>query len=90
MKKMIFQYDCVSPNSENELQFILAHLKTITRSTFLKYVEKDSIKDFEENLGYSSEFPMKNDWHISYFKSKTPKNKPVYGFIWSGIEYIFY
>ncbi len=64
----------------------------ITRQTFLKYVNREELKQLEQDLGYvchkSRGLTMANDFHVEYFRSKH-HGKIVYGFRWSGIEYVF-
>jgi hypothetical protein len=87
-----YQYNCVSPKSLKELNHIIDNLTNITYETFRKHVNKDDFKMLKESLGYvpGSLPTWKQDWSITYHKSKTPKGKTVYIFCHSGIEYIFY
>ncbi len=65
---------------------------SISRKTFLKYVDKDSLKALEKRLGYSSHWKqgmtMASDWHVSYCRSKF-RGVPCVYVSWSCIEYIF-
>jgi len=62
--------------------------RTVTRRTFLKYVDRESLRSVEEDLGCDKFLRMKNDWHVRYYKSKCG-DKPCVFLVWSGIEYIF-
>jgi len=65
---------------------------TITRKTFLKYVNKLELASIAERLGYcwhpSQGLTMAGDWHISYHRSKL-HGRRVYYFRYSAIEYVF-
>lgn len=87
---MNYQYDCVNPRSLRELEFIIDNSEDIVYSTFVRNVNKDDLKILKERLGYSRSFPLKNDWHVSYHKSKLPNGNSVYYMCHSYIEYIFY
>jgi len=64
----------------------------ITRSTFMSHVSKDDMDYLEQQLGYakrkSDGLTMKDDWHVSYHRSKL-KGERVYYFRHSAIEYVF-
>jgi len=64
----------------------------ITRRTFLRHVDTDSLVAIAENMGYerhpSRGLTMASDWHIGYYRSKY-RGKRVYFFVHSHIEYIF-
>lgn len=60
----------------------------ITRRTLLKHVDRDELKDLEEQLGYGPWLHMASDWAVEYFRSKL-HGKRVYGFRHSAIEYVF-
>jgi len=78
--KATFQYDCVSPRSLEELEFIIAHAREITYRTFRSHV--DEIPRLEPSL--------KQDYAVSFYKSKLFLGKIVYFYKHSGIEYIYY
>jgi hypothetical protein len=88
MRKMLkrYQYNCVITTDREELDYILEHSKDITYKTFKKNVEKEFIKEFEDNVGIS----LAHEYAASFYKSKTLKGKIVYYFTHSSIEYIFY
>lgn len=66
--------------------------KDISRSTFLRNVNREQLDELAVGLGYSTRrdggLMMCNDWHISYHKSKL-HGKTVYFFKHSAIEYVF-
>ena len=88
--KAIYQYNCISPPSIDDLHFIIDGWKPISRIMFTRKVDRESRLHIETMLGYSKSFPISKDWHISYFQSTTPNGETVYIIIHSGIEYIFY
>lgn len=63
--------------------------RQITRKTFLRYIDKEQLRDIEETwLKYTRKSPMSKDWHVTYHKSMWGENPCVY-FRHSAIEYIF-
>jgi len=64
----------------------------ITRKTFLKHVDRNSLKDTEISLGYEQHprqgLTMAGDYYVSYHRSLL-HNKRVYYFEHSAIEYVF-
>ena len=44
-----FQYNCVSPRDEEELDFIVSNYETITYETFIKNVNSLDLKDLKES-----------------------------------------
>ena len=88
---MNYQYCCVSPKSLRELEFIIDNAREITYETFIKHVNKEDLADLKQDLGYGRHgLTLKNDWAVSYHKSKLPNSKPVYFLCHSCIEYVFY
>lgn len=67
--------------------------REITRRTFLKHVDHESLQALEQLLAYarhpSQGLTMAADWHVSYHKSRY-RGKPCVYFVHSAIEYIFY
>jgi hypothetical protein len=62
---------------------------TITRRTFLKHVDRDSLQDVESALGYPmGRLTMASDWAVSYHRSRL-HGRWVYYFRHSSIEYVF-
>lgn len=66
--------------------------RDISRKTFLKHVNKDSLRTIERDLGYvlnkKHGLTMANDYHVQYGKSKF-KGQPCIFFCWSAIEWVF-
>jgi hypothetical protein len=64
----------------------------ISRRTFLKYIDKEDLKELELNLSYSTHpkkgLTMAGDYAVSYRRSKLHE-KRVYFFNHSMIEYVF-
>jgi hypothetical protein len=79
-------------HSEGGLNSLIDDRIQITRSTFLKHVDGDEIKEIASQLGYNAHpkqgLTMAADWHIEYFRSKH-HNERVYGFRHSAIEFVF-
>lgn len=67
---------------------MIDNARQIKYNTFLKNVDKDSFREVAQNLGYSRQMHIKNDWAVTFAKSKL-FGKTVYFFVWSAIEYIF-
>jgi hypothetical protein len=86
-----FETDCVN-SSERLLRPMLDNAREINRKTFLKYVDKASLREIERQLGYvhhpSQGMTMAGDGCVSYHKSKY-RGRPCVFFVWSCIEYIF-
>lgn len=89
---MFSYYDCcVSYSSNIELNYIIDNSIPITYNTFLKHVDKESLNKLSRNLGYvkGCSLSLKTDWHVGFFKSKTPLGEVVYYLRHSCIEYVF-
>ena len=96
-KRMGYYCNCVGwPESdvhtEGGLIDMIHEAKDISRSTFLKHVDRDELDELAKELSYSTRrdggLMMCNDWHISYHRSKL-HGKTVYFFKHSAIEYVF-
>lgn len=87
---MRFQYDCVSPNSLEELEFIIDNGEEITLQEFKNNVDSEDFHQLVENLGYSEDFPINEDWHVKYNRSIKEDGETVYYMVHSAIEYVFY
>lgn len=96
MDKFRFRFNCVSAPGGDSAGDHINEMKrnslNIARSTFLRKIDRKEMKDIELSLGYFSNHKkglvMKNDWHVSYWKSNY-NGKPCYYFQHSGIEYVF-
>lgn len=86
----VYRYNCVSPNSLKELQYIIDNSKEITYKTFRNNVNKDSLYQLLIELCYTDKLKIQNDWAVRFYKSKLPSGKIVYYINHSAIEYIFY
>lgn len=79
-------------HSDGGLVDMIDNSLEVTRSTFLKHVSKESLREVEGSLGYESHpkrgMTMAGDWHVRYFRSKLHK-QTVYYFKHSAIEYVF-
>jgi hypothetical protein len=64
----------------------------ISRGTFLKYVDRDEMRQIEDDLGYVRDprrgLTMAKDYHVSYHRS-TLRGCPAVYFDWSAIEFVF-
>lgn len=67
---------------------LVENAKEITRKTFTKHTNREDLALVESNFKYGDWLQMKDDWHVSYFKSKL-HGRVVYGFRHSAIEYVF-
>lgn len=85
-----FYGDCVSfPLPVRFLHEMIDSGVTITRRTFLKHVDRDSLKEIEAYLGYPmGRLTMAGDGAVSYHKGKL-RGKTVVWFNHSSIEYVF-
>jgi hypothetical protein len=67
--------------------------REITRRTFRRHVNHESLEDLEASLGYESHpsrgLTMAGDWYVTYHKS-TYKGRPCVYLRYSGIEYLFF
>jgi hypothetical protein len=86
-----FAFNCTQSNA-NTINKIIDNSREITRKTFLKHVNSENLKQLELSLGYAAHhtqgLTMAGECHVSYYKSKH-KNKTVYYFSHSSIEYVF-
>ena len=62
--------------------------REITRRQFLGYAHPEDMKLAERDLGYSRDFRMTTDWHVSYYQSIYDGVPCVY-FVHSHIEWVF-
>lgn len=75
---------CVNADGES-ITDMIDKTREITARTFFKHI---SLKEVSTLLGYDRHFPIKNDYHVSYYKSVF-KNEPCYYLTHSAIEYIW-
>jgi len=64
----------------------------VSRKTFLRHVDRESLREMEEQLRYERHprrgLTMAGDYHVSYHRSRL-HGRPVYLFSHSAIEYVF-
>ena len=88
MKNYFYSYNCTAPADLEELNYIIDNNEEITYNTFRKHINNESFYSLHESLGYSKDFHIKNDWHVTYYKAKY-KGITVYMLCHSCIEYVF-
>jgi uncharacterized protein (UPF0212 family) len=75
-----------------DLNRMIEDATDITRTTFLKRVDREDLHQLESDLGYERHakrgLTMNADWHVSYHKSHW-KGELCYFFRHSHIEYYF-
>jgi len=95
--KYFYYNNCVNwdrdyVDSEGGLSDMVDNAIDITRSTFVRHVDKDSLAVLEKELGYERfkrrGLTMANDWAVQYYRSKL-HGTTVYFFKHSAIEYVF-
>jgi hypothetical protein len=81
-----FQYltSCVSATAA-EIHAMVDQARSVAYSTF---TTKCDYRALAVTLGYTNQFKLRDDWHVSYFRS-TFRGKPCYYLRHSAIEYIF-
>jgi len=83
--KYQFITDCVS-SCAKDIHDMTDNAREITYETFRRYVDT---RELEEMLGYKgSGLKIKNDWAVSFYRSKYRGKTCVY-ILWSSIEYIY-
>lgn len=89
MKKRSFEYigNCVQLNGD-DVREMKTTFTGITLDTFRRNIGKENWRMIQKKLGYDRNFPIKNDWHVGYFKA-VYKNKLAYVLVWSGFEHVF-
>lgn len=86
-----YQYNCIYPENEEELAFIIDNMTPVSLSEFTNHVDKDDFLILQNNLGYGPHLSIINDYHVHYYKCYLPKEKFIsYILVHSAIEYIFY
>jgi len=86
-EKMCFIGNCVALNGDkiNEMR---AAACEITRLQFCHQADRDERLSLEASLGYRRDFPMSQDWYVSYYKS-IYNGRPCVYFVWSAYEFVF-
>jgi hypothetical protein len=90
---MKFYGSCVIwPDSIAELQRMIDKALEVTRATFLKHVDRESLRELEDSMGYVRKafkgLTMANDYHVNYYKSIL-EGQVVYFLTHSAVEYAF-
>lgn len=85
--KKAYHISCVKADGD-AIQDMKEKATEITRETFMRHVSPASRKTLEEELGYTNDFKIANDWGVSYHRSVYLGHPCVY-LRWSGIEYVF-
>jgi hypothetical protein len=71
---------------------MISRASGISRTTFLKYVDRDEMRQIETDMGYEQNsrqgLTMAKDWHVRYHRSMLLGCPAVY-FVWSAIEFVF-
>ena len=75
-------------DAEGGLVDMIDNAIEVSRKTFLKYVDDQELADIEAGVGYDKDLRMKDDWHVSYHRSKLHGER-VYFFKHSAIEHVF-
>ena len=74
------------------LRDMIDNEREITRTTFLRHVDRADLRDLETMLGYSTVrdggLTMRRDWAVGYRRSKLHGQRCYY-FVQSAIEYVF-
>lgn len=96
---MRFRYSCVHAGSRlDELLYIIDHMRPSTHRTWKKYCGDTELGEKElssaHDLPPGTAYPRGRKWYnmhgFEFFKSRLPDGRPVYGFVWSAIEHIYY
>lgn len=98
MNRLSYYCNCVGwprddVHAEGGLCDMIYKAQDITRKTFLRHVDRESMAEVEGSLGYAPHDPgailrMSKDYCVSYHRSKL-HGKIVYFFKHSAIEYVF-
>lgn len=78
--------------AEGGLSDMIDRSLEVTRKTFMKHVDKSSLRMIEVDLGYTTNpregMTMAGDCYVAYYRSKL-HGKTVYFLNHSAIEYVF-
>ncbi len=92
---MAYQFvcNCVGSGDGQAITAMVDRAKDITRATFVRAVDRESLTEIERGLSYDTGterggLRMSNDWHVSYHRS-TFRGRPCVYFRHSAIEWIF-
>jgi len=85
MKQYHYLTNCVS-SSAIKIQAMVDNARGITYNTIQRNCQ--GLQEWSKNMGYNRNLTLKNDWAVSFYKSKY-NNKPCYYIRHSSIEYIW-
>lgn len=92
MKRYYFHCTCVSSGDGAAIHAMIDKARDISRKTFLRYVDRENMREVEAALGYAGHpkqgLTMAGDFHPSYHRSAF-RGEPCIYFVWSAIEHIF-
>lgn len=90
---MRYRFCCVGCSNVPALIRCIGSSKEISRRTFRRHVDHESLEELEVSLGYESHpsrgLTMAGDCHVTYYKS-TYKGRPCVYLRYSSIEYLFF
>jgi hypothetical protein len=91
--RLQFFSDCIGwPLPVEELNQMIRSSKDISRKTFLKHVDPESMRMTEEAIGYVRDprqgLTMAGDVFVGYHRS-TVRGCPAVYFVWSATEFVF-
>ncbi len=99
--KHIYYRSCVDFDSSNYeqinwLRHVIDSAREITLTTFRSQVANACLTRIKMQLGYAirggrhtNGISLARDWHVRYYKSRTPDGHPCVFLKWSAIEFIF-
>ena len=92
--RLPYKFACVDvdPRSQQmlDLEHVIEHARTCTRSTFTRGVDVEDRERVEAWLGYDSSFPITKDWHVRYAVSRLCDGRRALVLVHSAIEYVFH
>ena len=97
MSDLTYHNNCVNwpatdVHAEGGLVDMIDSSLDVSRKTFLQHVDRESLQDLEEQLGYEKHpkqgLTMAGDYCVSYHRSKL-HGETVYYLKHSAIEYVF-
>lgn len=97
MSGLVYHNNCVNwpaqdVHAEGGLVDMIDSSLDVSRKTFLKHVDRESLQNLEVELGYEMHpkqgLTMAGDFHVSYHRSRL-HGETVYYLKHSAIEYVF-
>ena len=84
-----FDYNCVNPKDEGELDYIIDNMEEISVDEFLKNVSLEEVNNsLMYGMKYNTKEQLKKDWSVRFHKLNE-KDINVYVMVHSAIEYVF-